>query len=775
MNTCSLCEIQLDHLPHRDGEHFFCCQGCLLVFSILMRKKEKIDNVLDSDLFKRAVSAGLISNPHLIEKIKGKTFSEADEVKRLHLEISEMWCPACSEVIQLILLQEKGVKTCVVDYATDFCSIEFFPRYISKEKIFSLIAQFGYQAHLIEDRNRKVSGILSLRFIVAAFCSLNIMMLFSPLYATYFHDDKEHFGTLFAYLSLLLSLPVLLFSAYPIFKRFFTALICGLYGMEALVTLGVASSFFLSLYSLYEGSNYVYFDSMCVIVTFVLLGKIIETKAKFSAKESIFQLEAKLPKRGRKLLEDGASEFVPIKEIQRGDTLMVYSGEKIVLDGVVVEGEGFSDESLMTGESLPVKKEKGSTLVSGTILLQGYLKYCVTKESDKSTLYQLLEVAKEDLSHKSVYVRAVDPIVRYFVPTIILLSAITGVLSYLLYGLHEALIRSISVLLISCPCAIGIAAPLAESSILNRLALMGVIVRNRGVLNLLGKETVTVFDKTGTITEGKFEVLNSLDDLTLLEKSLVKSLSQHSTHPVSQAISNVILEKPVDLTHIQEVAGMGIKAFYQGEKIILGSKKFLESEGVFFTIDSEDESSHCHFAINHRVITTFILGDRIKKEALTLLKETRTILLSGDREACVKKVSLQCGFHEWKASVTPLEKRAFIEKLKGKGEVVCMVGDGINDAPSLSCADIGISVVSASDISIQVSDILLTTDNLKLISKIRAIAKKGRTIIHQNLFWAFFYNVIGIFLAVFGLLNPIVAAIAMVLSSFIVLMNARRI
>lgn len=791
--TCALCSLPLASYPIVDGNRMFCCMGCHAVFHILSSKNQ-IDGFSNHPIFLQALKSGLISNPQLIHQIQSqKAEIIASEREKLHLEISDMWCPSCAEIIRLMLLKEKGVINCVVDYSTDFASIEFSPRYISKEQIFELIRLLAYTPVDLNSKERKVvSTDLYLRFIVAAFCSINLMMLAYPLYATYFNYDGEGYGTLFTWLSLAISLPVIFYSAWPIWRRFITSLKVGLFGMETLVTIGVSAALIMSFHDILKGGTRVYFDSMSVVIVFVLLGKIIEAKAKFSAKESLMRLTRATPRRGRKVLSDGSTSFVLIKDICKGDTLVAYAGEKISVDGIVTDGEGACDESLMTGEAIPILKKVGERVLGGTILLQGRLFYQVGGSVEESALHKIIEMIERDIDHKSIYTRPADHIVRWFVP-MILLIALTTASFYLLFDIADAgktstetaFLRAIAILLISCPCAIGIAAPTAESYLLNSLASLGAIVRNRGCLASLGKESVFVFDKTGTVTEGRFKVVSGLDALPENLLEAICGLSSQSTHPVASAIAAAALQGASRLMifeHIEEVSGQGIRGLADGTRYLLGSASFMRAHGIHppesTSVEQTGIFTHSYFVAGDRCIADICLGDCIRQEineVIHSLKPSKTILLSGDTEAPVAAVAKACRFDEWHASYTPLQKRDFIESLRLKGETVCMIGDGINDAPALTASHIGISVVSATDMSIQVSDILLTTENLKVIPKLRALANKGRKIVKQNLFWAFFYNVIGIFLAAFGILSPIFAAFAMSISSVTVLFNATRI
>lgn len=771
---CALCATDANGSSIVDGERSFCCSGCQAVYSILSAQN-MLAHYQDTPLFKQAVRYGLISNPDLIEQIRHRQASD-EETEKLYFEIEDMWCPSCAEVIKLVLSQEQGVKCCVVDYSTDLAAIEYHPKWIARDHLFQLIKNLGYQPVQRQfDEASKVNKFLAIRLCIAAFCAMNVMMFSYPLYATYF-DDGDHYGSTFAWLSLIFSLPVLAYSFAPVFKRFFNSFRVGIYGMETLVMIGVLSSFFLSLYELFRGGTRVYFDSMTVIIVFVLLGKVIESKAKFSAKESLFRLNRSLPKRGRKRFADNTASFVAAKEIIIGDTLIALAGEKIILDGVVIEGEGACDESSMTGESLPISKTVGSRMLSGTVLQNGWIAYRVTATAEHSTLQKIVDMVAKDINLKVHYGHYVDHIVRWFVPVVIVIALLATLVAYFLNGdLEAAIIRGISVLLISCPCAIGIAAPLAESQMLQSLAGMGAVVRNRGCLRLLGKETVFVFDKTGTITDGQFTLINAP-----VQAEILGSLAAQSTHPMSLAIARACPASRVAFSRIREHAGKGISGIYLGDEYFLGSREFLQSQGIHVPeqIVQNGIISHVYFARGKVFLATLALKDQIREDApkaVAALKPAPAILLSGDSREPVQNVAEQCGFSAWYAQQNPLQKREIIEDLRSKGNIVCMLGDGINDALALTRAHIGVSVVNATDISIQVSDILLTTHQLETLPKIRTLAIRGRRIMHQNLFWAFFYNVIGMGLAFFGLLSPIFAAFAMVASSLMVVANARRI
>lgn len=774
--SCFLCGFGLPPRPIVDNGSSFCCHGCHAVFQILS-VKNALNGYQDHPVFKQALQAGLISNPFLVEEIhKRSEAAPSDHKVKLHVEIGDMWCPSCAEFIRLVLLQEKGVVKAVVDYSTDLASFEYSPFQTCKERIMMRIKEIGYTCSTLDTpEQRSVSFALYLRFIIAAFLSLNVMMFAYPIYASYFEFDEQGYGLLFSWFSFAASLPVATYCAWPIYRRAWSAALVGIIGMEALVTIGVLSAFIFSSYDLLRGGTQVYFDSMTVVVVFVLLGKIIESKAKFSAKSSLILLHKGLPKKGRKLSADGRWSFTPLKDIHRGDYIQVVMGEKFVLDGIVRKGGGVCDESLMTGEPMPVIKDVGDHVLAGSILLNGCVEVEVEGCHEKTVLTRILDMVESDIGHKSAYVRAVDPWARAFVPFVLITAGLVFFF-WLPFNPETAITRMMAVLLISCPCAIGVAAPLAESHFIHALMNLGAVVRNRGVLRFLGKETAFVFDKTGTITHGAFTVFSGLDFLKINDKRILKAMTMQSMHPISKAIASKLICHPAKMEKIEECVGKGIKGVDGGIFYLLGSRSFLLQNGV--AVDAVNSlMTTVFFAQNQTVLASIHLGDQLRSDAIqtiSALRPVKQILLSGDAKSAVENIGRLCGFDRWFSEVSPLQKREVIESLKAAGEIVCVLGDGINDAPALTSAHIGISVMSATDISIQVSDIFLTTDRLDILPKMTVLAKKAHRIIRQNLFWAFFYNAIGILLAAAGVLSPIFAAGAMVASNFIVIFNAQR-
>lgn len=774
LSYCTLCGLEIQSSPLVDDKNAFCCTGCHAVYNVLSSRNE-IDKGLDHPLFQQAISSGLISNPHLLEqqrKKREKIDEENIEREKLYFSIQGLWCPSCSLLIQYILLQKKGIIRCSVDYSTDMAYVEYQPRYLDKATIFESIKKLGYEIDSLEDAQlQKNSKSLTLRAVITGFFALNVMMFAYPLYATFFDESGAEMGLLFAWLSFFAAIPVMTYGAMPIYRRFLGALKTGFFGMETLVVLGTGSACLLSIYKLLQNDTHVYFDTAVVIIALVLAGKVTENHAKFNAKQTLFRLAKSQPRRGRKVQDDGTASFVPIEEIHPGDLVRSYMGERVILDGEVVEGEGTVDESLLTGESLPVSKQIGAKLIGGSVVLQGNLTWKVTTTLEDSLQQRILELVRHDIGSKTPKENLVQIILRYFIPAILLLALV----SWFISGEFE---QALAVLLIACPCALGIAIPLVEAQLIQKCAQSGAIIRNRSCLQILGEEDEFIFDKTGTVTQGYFEVLEGAEHLSDKVCDAIGAIAKQSTHPVAYALAR---QWPSDerVNISQEFAGLGMEGSVDGMHYSFGSKKFMSGQGIALPQDSplEPGKTFCYLAQKQQFVAKLILGDRLREEIIPLVKQLRphsSTLLSGDSEQAVAAVAHRCGFTDYLAEQSPLQKREYILKRKEEGKKVLMVGDGINDAPALTAADIGVSVVSATDISIQVSDILLTTDSLSTILTLRELSIKARKLVRQNLFWTFFYNLIGIGLALTGHLSPIYSAFAMVASSLIVVCNARR-
>lgn len=465
----------------------------------------------------------------------------------------------------------------------------------------------------------------------------------------------------------------------------------------------------------------------------------------FRQKRRCFASHAHSRKKGAKIGDH--YEDLLLKEIVIGDLLLVRTGEKVVLDGVITEGSGLIDEAIMTGEARPIPKKVGEYVIGGSIVQEGSFHFRVS--DTKGVLGRVIEAVEQQLERKQPQRRVIDQLLRYFVPSVLALAIGVALLDPL---------RAIAILLIACPCAIGIAAPLAEARLIHTLAQLGIVVRNRNVLPILAKDPFFVFDKTGTLTEGKFQLLTPCND------PFVKGLAMQSRHPICLALQKM-WGKAAVFDQIEEKIGRGMIGFINEERYLLGSTRFLQEQGIEVNVCSDQ--TVVHFA-KDKMVLTLELGDQLR----THLPSVRGMILSGDRPEVVQKVAKACHFERWQANCDPFEKKNVIDGLTGP---VVMVGDGVNDAPAMAAAAVGISLSSGTEMAIEVSDLLMTKERLDHLDKLLELAKRGRRILHQNFFWAFVYNLVGIGLALGGYLTPLYAAIAMALSSLCVTLNSLRI
>lgn len=728
-------------------------------------------------LFQEALKKNVIRSS-LSEEIEAATSKK--EHKKIYFSIDGLWCPSCASVIALLLQKEKGIFQVSIDYATDLAMVEYEPTTVGKAAIFEKIKHFGYiPKDFVDIQEKKRESLLNARFMTGAFCSLNIMMFSVPLYVG--GDKWEGTYRLFGVASLFLAFPLVFFCALPLWKRCFVYLKAKYFGMEALIFLSVFSSFIFSIKMLFQSeASHLYFDSMGMLIFFVLIGRFLEQKVKFSAKERIFRIMRTLPNKARRCLENGSFRFCLTEEIQRGDLIQILNGEKIPLDGIVKQGEGACDEALLTGEGLPRWKKEGDLALGGSILKQGCLKIEVTAESKDSTLSKIIGLIENEFNQKEKARPLVDKISALFVPLVILGAIFVGIILLLQGKSFEfAWNRSITMCLISCPCVIGLACPLAESLMISLFAKLKVIVRNRRIFRLLGKETLFVFDKTGTVTQGTFKIQKGFEELSIQEKQILKTLAQHSNHPLCIALNKEIQEIPLSLEAIEEVPGLGMRALFDNKRIFLGSASFLESHQVViekFPVQEELETT-LYFAIGDTLRSALLLSDTLKEEiipTLQALRPAKTLLLSGDNRHAVQMVASRCFFSDFYSNVNAFEKKEILKRLQKDGEIIAMIGDGINDAPAISASDIGISPSGGSDLSVQSSDLICAGADLSVLPKIRQIGKLGRKIMHQNLSWAFTYNILGIFLAAIGKLTPLFAVFAMGISSLFMLVNTLR-
>ena len=574
--------------------------------------------------------------------------------------------------------------------------------------------------------------------------------------------------------------------------------------MDTLVGIGVISSFLYSLYGMYmviKGNNdYImnlYFESSAIVIYFIKLGRYIDRISKDKTKEAISKLVEITPKNAV-IKVDGKEKTVTIDEIRKGDIVISKPGEKIAVDGEIISGKSHLDESLITGESKPVAKEIGGKVIAGTINYDGYLEYKAEKIGKESTISEIVKLVVEASNTKAPIARIADKVSGYFVPSVMLIAIITFLIYLILgNGFNTALITFVTILVVACPCSLGLATPLAIVVSEGLCASNGILVKKSEILENAQKVDTIVFDKTGTLTYGKlkiYEIFNfsDLDEDKLVQ--LVASLESKSTHPIAKAFVDYAKEKKLEnleLKDFENVAGHGIVGKINNEEFIVGNSKILEKYYIENShiedekVLSEKGNSIIYVVKNKKIIALIGVNDVIRensKEVIEALNKNKieTIMLTGDNKETAEKIAKEIGITKVISNVLPKEKVNVINDLKAENKFVMMIGDGINDSPALSSSDIGVSVNSGTDIAMDSSEVILTRNNLNSIINLIKISKKTIRNIKQNLFWAFFYNLLMIPIAI-GILkpigisiNPMLASLAMVFSSITVILNSSR-
>jgi len=775
-SACGLCG-----LPTGKGERF-CCAGCGNVYAILEESGVIASgaDIRDTELFKRSLEMGLISN----RAATGSKAIPADApVEERLLQIGGMWCTACGWLIEHALRSERGVVSADVFFASDLLKIRFSPIYLPPDRIEKRITGLGYKATTYNAESEDVQTEFResvLRLGIAGFLWLNVMTFNLAIYAGYFEHIPESIQQYFPFILMGMSVPVVTYSAYPILRLAWFGMKERVIRMETLLSIGILAAWAYSAWQAFHHGTRYYFDVSCAIVTLVLLGKRIERVAKERTARSISMLYRMMPKKAR-LLIDGKERFVAIEALQPGETFLVKTGERIPADGIVARGESHADESLLTGESAPVPKSPGSAVAGGSVNTSGVLEVNATRTAADSALAQIVKTVEQALASRPEIERTVDRASRVFVPAVLTLAAVIAIAGIGFgYGTPgQALLRAITVLVIACPCALGIATPLAITASIGNASRRGILIGDTRALETARKVDVVLFDKTGTITEGNYALLECDEE----HLGIIAALEQYSEHPLGQAIVQRAGGCLQTATNIKVRKGLGITGTVDGKEVFIGNRKLAasipqeldaraaewEQRGVTVSFYGWDGET--------RGLLAF--GDRIKAGAKETIAEFRrrnihVAIVSGDSERTTQWVAQQVGADGFRAGVLPEDKAAIVREFQDSGACVAMAGDGINDAPALARADLSIALGSGTDLAMRAAGIVLMNNQPTAVLDAYDLSLKTMRVIRMNLFWAFFYNTLGITLAAADLLNPIVAAVAMVVSSLSVIVNSLR-
>ena len=790
--TCELCGASAAKHPQvqtfREQEKRFCCTGCLNVYAILL-ESGVIDAGIDlrqTDLFQESQRLGLLGQAD-----EGDTLAipEGAETKEALYQLSGMWCAACGWVVEHALRRERGIVSAEVLFTSDLLKVTYCPQMVPPVTVPERVKSLGYRAAEFgteQEGDRREWQDMLLRLGIAGGLWMNVMLFSLVIYASYFEGIAGWAQRAVPFILLVLTLPVVAYSAWPIHRIAWYGLKTGHLRMEALISTGVLAAFAYSSAQSFLGGKHFYFDTACAIVTLVLTGKALERNAKDRSARAIAMLHRLLPKKAR-LRIDGQERFVAIEALEPGTVILVKPGERIPADGVVVVGQSAVDESVVTGESDPRAKIPGDAVICGSLNTAGVLEIRVTRCGEDSTLAQIVKSVQSALASKSPLERLVDQVSRTFIPVVLGLAALTVVvcLSRGLTG-TEAMLRGIAVLVIACPCALGIATPLATTAAIGAASRQGIIIRDVRVLETFRKVDLLILDKTGTVTEGDFRVRHAeLDHF-----DLVASLESYSEHPLAHAVERHAEELGLsrqDATGITVREGRGLLGAVAGHRVVVGNRKLMLEQGLVPAAELEAKAAGweaegltvAFAAVDGVLVGALAFGDRPRPEAAAVIAElrargVRVVLLSGDARATTERIAKAMGVDDFVGEVSPSEKAEAVKRFQAEGKVVAMVGDGINDAPALAAADLGIAMGSGADLAMHAAPVVLMRDSLTRITGVFRLATLTLRVLKQNLFWAFFYNTAGISLAMTGVLNPILAAGAMVLSSLSVIGNSMR-
>jgi Cu+-exporting ATPase len=737
--------------------------------------------------------------------------------KKTIINISGMHCNSCAVNIEHDLRKKKGVNSANVNYATEKAHIEYNPQGTNIEQIKKVVHKAGYkamEANVMEDmdkhehevfpQNKKMEHheihILRNRFIISLIFALPIIyMVMGEMIGLPIPNFLEKFGTI---IQLILA-TIVIAASFPIWTSGFKGLLRLRPNMDSLIFVGTAAAYFYSLaITISSWLNptsmmpKLYFESAVFILVFISLGKYLEATTKGKTSEAIKKLMGLQPKEAI-IIVDGEEKKIAIAHVKVGDIVLVKPGEKIPVDGQVIEGYSSVDEKAITGESIPVEKKVGDEVIGATINKTGVLKFKATKIGKDTMLAQIIKIVEDAMGSKAPIQLLADKVSLYFVPTVIVLAMLAFII-WLIAGLGFAFALTVfvAVLIIACPCALGLATPTAVMMGSGLAAKHGILIKSADALEKAQKINEVIFDKTGTLTKGEPEVIDIIEINADKKKVLqfAASAEKNSEHPLAQAVVKKAKENNIEFLPAQDfeaLPGKGVKARVAGMNILLGTRKLLQENGIDISQIEEKIRDLEHqgkttiiLLIDKEIAGLISIADTLKdhsKEAVDTLHRmgVKVAIISGDNQRVADAIAKKLGIDRILAEVLPQDKAKEVKRLQQKGSLVAMVGDGINDAPALAQADLGIALGSGTDVAVETGEVVLIKDDLRDVIRAIDISKYTLRKIKQNLFWAFIYNVIGIPLAagslypVIGLLlSPSIAAAAMAFSSVSVVLNS---
>ncbi len=791
--VCDHCRLEFDEKvmikDEADGKViYFCCKGCQGIYHLL--RSEGLDSFYEK-VGKNKLEPPKKLNDDLhkfdLEGFQNKYITEKDDFCEINLIIEGIHCSACVWLNEKVLHQTDGVVEATINYTNNKAKIIWDKNSIKLSDIIMKIRSIGYNAYpydprLQEERANRVRKDYYSRLLVAVFTTMNIMWIAVAQYTGYFTGIKSDMKNVLNISEFVLATPTLFYTGWIYFRGAYFALKNRFINMDVLVATGASLAYLYSIYAMVTNTGEVYFDSVTMIITFVFVGKYLEVLSKKRAVDTMDNLMGSIPTE-LTIVKNGEKDIIGIEEVEVGDIIEVKPGDKIVVDGIINFGEGNFDLSSLTGESEPVFKKNADEILSGSICSDSVIRYKTIKDFEHSMLSTIVTLLEESISKKPAIEKLADKVSGYFSLTVLSIAIITFILWYISgVGFEKALITGISVIVIACPCALGLATPMAALIGINSASKKGILFKEAEFLETMAKSDIMFLDKTGTITEGKPKVINSkfLNDFDI---NILYSLVKSSKHPISKAIVRYLGNSKDDLKeyflkNVKNLEARGIRAEYEDMKIFGGNLELIKELNIKFSGDFNN--TVFIFAINNEVVAYFELKDSLKEGAEKTISKIKKlgvelIMLTGDNEKVGREIANEVGIKTVYHSLFPKDKADMIDKLHKKGKKVIMVGDGINDALALSRSDIAISMGSGADVSVEVSDIVILNDDIEGLLQALKISKKSYNTIKENFIISIIYNSITIPLAISGYVMPFVAALSMSLSSLIVVGNSFRI
>jgi len=717
-----------------------------------------------------------------------------------------MTCASCAASAESIVRYEPGVVSASVNFASGNLIVEYLPNMTSVAQLQKAVQGAGYDLY-IEDESKQQESLEAIhekKFQALKYKTIWAVILSVPvvIIGMFFMDMPYGNQIMWAF-----STPVVLWLGRDFFINAWKQAKHRSANMDTLVALSTGIAYIFSVFNMLFADfwhqrglhAHVYFEAASVIIAFILLGKLLEEKAKGNTSTALKKLIGLQPKTVTVLRSDGTEAQTTIESLNIGDIILVKPGEKIAVDGVVTLGNSYVDESMLSGEPIPVLKKINEKVFAGTINQKGSFQFKAVKVGQETMLAQIIKMVQDAQGSKAPVQKLVDKIAAIFVPTVIGIAILTFIIWSILggeNGMVQGLLAAITVLVIACPCALGLATPTAIMVGVGKGAEKGILIKDAESLELAQKVDAIILDKTGTITEGKPQVTDvAWLDADDQKKNILLSIEKQSEHPLAEAIVNYFDGiKPIHLTHFESITGKGAKANFTDETYFVGNKKLLLENGISISKELEqlaEEWSNLSktviwFSDGKKAISVIAISDKIKENSVAAIKEMQEMgielyMLTGDNEATAKSIAQITGIKHFKAELLPHHKAEFIKELQKKGKTVAMVGDGINDSTALATADVSIAMGKGSDIAMNVAKMTIISSDLTKIPEAIKLSKQTVATINQNLFWAFIYNLIGIPIAagllypINGfLLNPMIAGAAMALSSVSVVTNSLR-